>query len=224
MLGNSNLEPKDFLKISVMVSGGGTNFQAIIDGVEQNIIKFAKVVQVISSNPKAFALERAAKHKIKSVVIDKETYPDSVDRTAKIIETLKSAETDLVVLAGYMSILDAALIDEYSGRIINIHPSLIPKFCGKGFYGKKVHEAVIAAGETESGATVHFVDHGVDTGPILLQGKVAVEKNDTADTLAARVLEVEHKLLQEVLKHSAEQFYKTKMAEKESFKTETGGI
>lgn len=187
------------LRISVLVSGGGTNLQAVIDGIEDGSIRDAEVVRVISSNPNAYALERAGKSNIEAIVIGKDNYPDGGERTKAIIAALDEAETDLVVLAGYMSILEPSLIKAYHGRIINIHPSLIPKFCGAGFYGKRVHEAVLAAGEKESGATVHYVDEGVDTGPVILQEKIPVIAGDTAETLAARVLETEHKILREAV-------------------------
>lgn len=188
------------LRISVLVSGGGTNLQAILDGIENGTIKDAEVVQVISSNPAAYSLERAKKHNIQSMVIGKENYPDRKERSKAIISLLDEAKTDLVVLAGYMSILEPDLIEAYRGRIINIHPSLIPQFCGVGFYGRHVHEAVLASGALESGATVHYVEEGVDTGPIILQEKVPVMEGDSAETLAARVLETEHKILQEAVK------------------------
>jgi len=188
------------LRISVLVSGGGTNLQAVIDGIADGSIRGAEIVLVISSNPDAYALERAGKHNIKAVVIGRNNYPEQKARTKAIIAALDEAKTDLVILAGYMSILEPELIEAYRGRIINIHPSLIPKFCGRGFYGKRVHEAVLAAGEKESGATVHYVDEGVDTGPVILQEKVPVLAGDTADTLAARVLETEHKILPEAVR------------------------
>ena len=187
------------LRIAVLVSGGGTNLQAVIDGACGGSIRDAEVVCVISSNPDAYALERARKHNIEAMVIGKAAYPDSGERTRAIIAALDEAKTDLVVLAGYMSILEPSLIEAYRGRIINIHPSLIPKFCGAGFYGKRVHEAVLAAGEKESGATVHYVDEGVDTGPAIIQEKVPVLDGDTAETLAARVLETEHKILRKAV-------------------------
>jgi len=187
------------LRISVLVSGGGTNLQAIIDGIENGFIQDAELVRVISSNPKAYSLERAKNHKIPSMVIDKTNYPNRRERTKAILSALEESQTDLVILAGYMSILDSGLIEAYRGRIINIHPSLIPQFCGAGFYGKHVHEAVLAAGATESGATVHYVDEGVDTGPIIIQEKVPVLEGDSPVTLAARVLETEHKILQEAI-------------------------
>lgn len=187
------------LKIAVLVSGGGTNLQSIIDSIEAGRIQQAKICCIISSNPNAYALERAKKHRIRARVIGKEEYPNSADRTEALIATLKQEQTDLIVLAGYMSVLEPKLVQAYAGRIINIHPSLIPKFCGSGFYGKKVHQAVLDAEEMESGATVHFVDEGVDTGEIILQRKVPVQQGDTADTLAARVLQVEHQILTEAI-------------------------
>lgn len=201
------------LNLSVLVSGGGSNLQAVIDGVEDGTIRDAAVVQVISSNPGAYALERAKKHNIKATVIGKSNYPDPVKRTKAILRALTEAETDLVVLAGYMSILDPDVIDACRGRIINIHPSLIPSFCGPGFYGRRVHEAVLAAGERESGATVHHVDEGVDTGPVILQEKVPVLDGDTAESLAARVLETEHKILREAVKIIAEKHRNNKYDE-----------
>lgn len=188
------------LRISVLVSGGGTNLQAIIDGIESGMIQHAEIVQVISSTSKAFSLERAKKHNIKALVIGKENIADSQERSSSILSALKEAKTDLVILAGYMSILDASLTEAYKDRIINIHPSLIPAFCGPGFYGKRVHEAVLAAGAIETGATVHFVDEGVDTGKIIIQEAVPVLEGDTPDSLAARVLITEHKILQEAIK------------------------
>lgn len=183
------------LRISVMVSGGGSNLQAIIDAIDSGQMKDAEIVQVISSSRGAYALARAEKHHIKAVVIGRQEYPDEEERNLAIMEALKKERTDLVVLAGYMSILRPQLIRAFKGRIINIHPSLIPKFCGEGFYGRWVHEAVIKAGEPESGATVHYVDEGIDTGDIILQEKVPVLPGDDPETLAARVLEMEHKIL-----------------------------
>lgn len=179
------------VNISVLVSGGGTNLQALIDKVESGELAGAEIVQVISSREGVFALERAAKAGIKGKVIKD---------TEGLLEALAEEDTDLVVLAGYMKVLEPPVIDAYRGRIINIHPSLIPKYCGKGFYGKRVHQAVLDGGETVSGATVHFVDEGVDTGEIILQREVPVEPGDTADTLAARVLKTEHVILAEGIK------------------------
>ncbi|MBC6680992.1 phosphoribosylglycinamide formyltransferase [Zhenpiania hominis] len=179
------------VNISVLVSGGGTNLQALIDKVESGELAGAEIVQVISSREGVFALERAAKAGIKGKVIKD---------TDGLLKALAEEDTDLVVLAGYMKVLEPPVIDAYRGRIINIHPSLIPKYCGKGFYGKRVHQAVLDGGETVSGATVHFVDEGVDTGEIILQREVPVEPGDTAETLAARVLKTEHVILAEGIK------------------------
>lgn len=179
------------INISVLVSGGGTNLQALIDKIQDGQLDNAKIVQVISSRDGVFALERAAKAGIKGKV---------VTDTENLLSELAAEKTDLIVLAGYMRVLEPAVIEAYPRRIINIHPSLIPKYCGKGFYGKRVHQAVIDGGETVSGATVHFVDEGVDTGEIILQRQVPVKADDTAETLAARVLETEHIILAEGIK------------------------
>lgn len=179
------------INISVLVSGGGTNLQALIDKIQDGQLDNAKIVQVISSREGVFALERAAKAGIKGKV---------VTDTENLLSELAAEKTDLIVLAGYMRVLEPAVIEAYPRRIINIHPSLIPKYCGKGFYGKRVHQAVIDGGETVSGATVHFVDEGVDTGEIILQRQVPVKADDTAETLAARVLETEHVILAEGIK------------------------
>jgi phosphoribosylglycinamide formyltransferase-1 len=178
-----------------MVSGGGTNLQAIIDAVENGEIKHARVVLVISSKAGAYALSRAAAHGIPAFVAGKAEFPEAEKRSAVIVSALRGAGADLIVLAGYMSILDPCVIRAFAGRIINIHPSLIPKYCGVGFYGRRVHKAVLDAGETESGATVHYVDEGVDTGPVILQERVPVYADDDADSLAARVLVTEHLIL-----------------------------
>ena len=187
------------LNISVMASGGGTNFQAILDALDAGQIENAEVKLLIASNDKAFALERAKNHGIKTVVISAKDYPDMDAKTDAILAALAEAETDLIVLAGYMSIIDPRVVREYNGRIINIHPSLIPKHCGKGMYGLKVHESVIASGDTETGATVHYVDEGVDTGEIIMQEKVPVMEGDTPEVLQKRVLETEHKILPAVI-------------------------
>ena len=179
------------VNISVLVSGGGTNLQALIDQVESGKLAGARIVQGISSREGVFALERASKAGIKGKV---------VADTKQLLSELAAEDTDLVVLAGYMKVLEPAVIEAYRKRIVNIHPSLIPKYCGKGFYGKRVHQAVLDGGETVSGATVHFVDEGVDTGEIILQRQVPVEPGDTADTLAARVLKTEHIILAEGIK------------------------
>lgn len=193
-------QSKEKVNITVLVSGGGTNLQSVIDNIESGYLDKARIVQIISNNRNAFALERGKKHGIPGICIDKEQWPEEKDRSKMILQKLNEAETDLIVLAGYMSILDPEMIEAYRDRIINIHPSLIPKFCGKGFYGKRVHRAVLENSDQESGATVHFVDEGVDTGKIILQEKVPVEPGDTEDTLAARVLTVEHRILPKAIK------------------------
>ena len=177
------------IKISVMVSGGGTNFQALAESVKSGSIENAEIVRLISGSEKAFALQRSKALQIPSKVIK-----DTKD-AAEMLDLLKEAETDLVVLAGYLKILDPEIINAYKKRIINIHPALLPKFGGRDMYGLNVHKSVINAGEKESGATVHYVDEGVDTGEIILQKKVPVMPGDTPEKLAARVLETEHEIL-----------------------------
>jgi phosphoribosylglycinamide formyltransferase-1 len=188
-----------------MVSGGGTNLQAIIDAIESGEIADARIVLVVSSRADAYALSRAAAHGIPTFVAGKAEFEEEADRSAAIASALRGAGADLIVLAGYMHILEPRLIREFAGRIINIHPSLIPKYCGRGFYGKRVHRAALDAGERESGATVHRVDEGVDTGPILLQERVPVCAGDDADSLAARVLAAEHRILVQAIRQMAEE-------------------
>lgn len=187
------------LRISVLVSGNGSNLQAVLDAIDEGAVTESRVVQVISSNPEAYALERARRHGIPGSVIRLPDYENRETFGEALMQALKEKETDLVLLAGYMKILDREVIEAYKGRIINIHPSLIPKYCGKGFYGSKVHEAVIFSGEKESGATVHLVDEGVDTGEILLQERIPVSEEDTPESLAGKVLEVEHRILPEAI-------------------------
>ena len=169
------------VKVAVLVSGGGTNLQALIDKEKGGVITDGKIIRVIASKEGAFALERA-----KNAGIDTAVAPSQQE----VLEELDSCGAEIIVLAGYMKVLSPEIIEKYRNRIINIHPSLIPKYCGKGFYGIRVHRAVIAGGEKESGATVHYVDEGVDTGEIILQEKVPVKPSDTPEELAARVLEV----------------------------------
>ena len=173
-------------KVAVLVSGGGTNLQALIDKVADGQLDDVEIVRVISSREDAFALTRAEKAGITTAVAREQQ---------EVLKELKASGAEIVVLAGYMRVLSPEIIAEYRDRIINIHPSLIPKYCGKGFYGMRVHKAVIEAGEKESGATVHYVDEGVDTGAIILQEKVPVLDGDTPETLAARVLETEQEIL-----------------------------
>ena len=187
-------------RISVLISGGGSNLQSIIDQMEDGKLLNGKIVQVIASKADAYGLERAKKHGIPTKVISKVEYPDMEERMQAVLKALDDEETDLVVLAGYLSILAPELIEKYNKRILNIHPSLLPKFGGKGCYGIKVHEKVVAAGEKESGATVHFVDAGIDTGEIILQSKVEVLPDDTPEDLQQRVLVQEHKILPEAIR------------------------
>ena len=172
------------IKIAVLVSGGGTNLQAILDAQKSGIIKNGEVVLVISNNEDAYALSRAANAGVKSVVIKRET-----DFEQKIIDCLEEHGIELIVLAGFMCILSRSFTSRYRDRIINVHPSLIPSFCGTGYYGLKVHEGVLARGVKVTGATVHFVDEGTDTGPIILQKAVEVQNGDTPQILQRRVME-----------------------------------
>ncbi len=175
-----------------MVSGGGTNLQAVLDACADGRIP-AKVAGVISSNPQAYAIKRAENALVPYKVISKRQFADTESHDAALMQAIESFGGQAVVLAGYMSILGLGLVLRYP--IINVHPALIPSFCGKGFYGMRVHKAVIDYGAKVSGATVHFVDEGTDTGPIIMQKCVEVLKDDTPETLAARVLETEHEIL-----------------------------
>lgn len=187
------------VRIGVLISGGGTNLQALIDNIEKGFIN-GEIVVVISDKKGAYGIERAKKHGIRAIEIDKREF-DAKDAFMKaIIKELENNDVELVVLAGFLSILSQDFIDRYRNRIMNIHPSLIPAFCGKGYYGQRVHKAVLEYGAKVSGATVHFVDEGADTGPIILQEAVKVEDDDTPESLAARVLNVEHKLLPQAVK------------------------
>lgn len=177
------------LRVAVMVSGGGTNLQAIIDAVESGRITNTELVAVVGNNKGAYALERAKKAGIKGVVVSPKDYDTREEFNKALIETVDSLKVDLIVLAGYLVVIPPEMIDKYENRIINIHPSLIPSFCGTGFYGLKVHEAALARGVKVVGATVHFVDKGTDTGPIILQKAVAVEEGDTPKILQQRVME-----------------------------------
>ena len=177
------------LKIAVCVSGGGTNLQAIIDGIENQTITNAEIKVVISNNKNAYALERAKQHGIEAVCISPKDYESRDAFNEEFLAKLDSYEVDLVVLAGFLVVIPPQMIKEYRNRIINIHPSLIPSFCGTGYYGLKVHEGALARGVKVTGATVHFVDEGTDTGPIILQKAVAVEEGDTPEILQRRVME-----------------------------------
>ena len=177
------------LKILVCVSGGGTNLQAIIDAVENGQIENTQIVGVISNNQSAFALERAKNHNIKGVCVSPKQYESRELFNQALLDAVNEFAPDLVVLAGFLVAIPEAMVQAYKGRIINIHPSLIPSFCGKGYYGLKVHEAALARGVKVTGATVHFVDEGTDTGPIIYQKAVEVLDGDTAEVLQKRVME-----------------------------------
>ena len=177
------------LKVAVMVSGGGTNLQAIIDAVESERITNTELTAVISNNKGAYALERAKKAGIRDIVVSPKDYETRQEFNRALIETVDALEVDLIVLAGYLVVLPPEMIEKYENRIINIHPSLIPAFSGKGYYGLKVHEAALERGVKVAGATVHFVDAGTDTGPIILQKAVVVENGDTPKILQQRVME-----------------------------------
>lgn len=175
-------------KIAVFVSGGGTNLQALIDAQKAGLIKSGRIKLVISSSPKAYALERAKKAKIPAVVVSKKQLGSQEAFEEEIKKLLTDNKIDLIVLAGFMSILSENFTKDYPKRIINVHPSLIPSFCGKGFYGLKVHEAALAYGVKVTGATVHFVNEIPDGGEIIMQKAVAIREDDTAETLQKRVM------------------------------------
>ena len=177
------------LRIAVMVSGGGTNLQAIIDGVADGTITNAEVSVVISNNPGVYALERAKNAGIDALVISPKEYESRETFNAALLAKVQEYNVDLIVLAGFLVVIPEAMIEAYENRIINIHPSLIPSFCGTGFYGLKVHEKALERGVKVSGATVHFVDKGTDTGPIILQQPVEVLEEDTPKTLQQRIME-----------------------------------
>ena len=174
------------VNIAVLVSGGGTNLQALIDAEQNGIIKSGEIVLVISSNPDAYALERAENAGIKTLVIPRK---DNTDFEQQIISALENDKIDLIVLAGFMCILSENFTSRFPKRIINVHPSLIPSFCGKGFYGLHVHEAALSYGVKVTGATVHFVNEVTDGGRIILQKAVYINENDTPETLQKRVME-----------------------------------
>lgn len=177
------------LRVVVMVSGGGTNLQAILDAVDNGKITNAEVVAVISNNEGAYAIERAKNHGVPAFVVTPKAYETRDAFNEVLLETIKACKPDLIVLAGFLVKIPAAMIEAYRNKIINIHPSLIPSFCGVGYYGLKVHEAALARGVKVTGATVHYVDEGTDTGPILFQKAVEVQPDDTPKTLQQRVME-----------------------------------
>ena len=177
------------LRVLVCVSGGGTNLQALIDAVEQGSVTDTEIVQVISNNRNAYALQRAAAHGIRGVCVSPKDFPERAAFYDSFLQAVDDAAPDLIVLAGFLVVLPEAMIRKYRNRILNIHPSLIPSFCGAGYYGLKVHEEALKRGVRVTGATVHFVDEGTDTGPIVLQKAVAVMDGDTPAVLQGRVME-----------------------------------
>lgn len=188
------------LNVVVLVSGGGTNLQAIIDAVETGVITNTKIVGVISNNKNAYALERANNHGIANQCISPKDFSSRAEFNEKFLEALDEMNPDLIVLAGFLVVIPPEMIAKYRNRIVNIHPSLIPAFCGTGFYGLKVHEAALERGVKVVGATVHFVDEGTDTGPIILQKAVEVEQGDTPSVLQRRVMEqAEWKILPQAI-------------------------
>ena len=177
------------LRLAVLVSGGGTNLQAIMDSIQNGTITNAEIVTVISNNAGAYALERAKAYGAESLLLSPKDFDTREEFNQKLLETLKERDIDLVVLAGYLVVVPPCVIQEYENRIINIHPSLIPSFCGTGCYGLHVHEKALARGVKVSGATVHFVDEGTDTGPMILQKPVMVQQGDTPEILQKRIME-----------------------------------
>lgn len=191
------------LNVGVLASGNGTNLQSIIDKSEKGELP-ARVTVVISNRSDAYALKRSEKHSIPSYVVKPKDFSDQIAYEQRMIDILNTHKVELVVLAGFMKILSSHFIKAFKNRIINIHPSLIPSFCGKDFYGMKVHQAVIDYGVKITGATVHFVNEEVDAGPIIIQKAVTVEDSDTPETIAQKVHEIEHEILPEAVKLFAE--------------------
>ena len=177
------------IRVCVCVSGGGTNLEAIFRAIENKEITDAKIVRVISNNPNAYALERAKKRNVDTICVSPKDYADRALFNLSLLDAMKACEPDLIVLAGFLVNVPVEIIREFKNRIINIHPSLIPSFCGKGFYGIKVHEEALKKGVKVSGATVHFVDEGIDTGRIIDQKAVYVQEGDTPKTLQERIME-----------------------------------
>lgn len=198
---NSVFDGKRKLRVLICVSGGGTNLQAIIDAAKAGKLENTELVRVISNKKGAYALKRAEQAGIEGICISPKDFPDRVAFHNAFLAAIDEAAPDLIVLAGFLVVLPEEMTSRYRNRIINIHPSLIPSFCGTGYYGLKVHEAVLARGVKVTGATVHFVDEGTDTGPIILQKPVAVQETDTPETLQRRVMEeAEWVLLPEVIR------------------------
>ncbi len=188
------------LRVVVCVSGGGTNLQAILDAIDNGTITNTEIAAVISNNANAYALERAREHGISAICISPKQFENRDNFNKAFLNKVDSFQPDLIVLAGFLVVIPEIMIEEYRNRIINIHPSLIPSFCGTGYYGLKVHEGALNRGVKVTGATVHFVDEGTDTGPIILQQPVMVENEDTPETLQRRVMEqAEWKILPQAI-------------------------
>jgi phosphoribosylglycinamide formyltransferase-1 len=188
-------------RIVILVSGAGSNMQSIIDSTKNGILKkIAEVVLIISNNPNAYALERARNENIRTICINRKSFKDEDCFNDAILKELQNASADIVCLAGYVRMLGRKIVNVYSGKILNIHPALLPKFAGKGMYGHHIHEAVVKAREIKSGATVHFVKHEYDTGKIIIQCKIKIFKNDTPQDVAKKVLVVEHKIYSKAIK------------------------
>ena len=190
------------LKIAVLVSGGGTNLQAIIDAIDSGKITNAEISVVISNNANAYALERAKHHGIESLCVSPKNFETREEFNQKLLETIQSYGVDLVVLAGCLVVIPEIMVKAYPNKIINIHPALLPAYGGKGMYGHHVHEAVIAAGEKESGITIHYVNDHYDQGAIIFQAKCPVLPTDTPDDLAARVHELEYRYFPQIIEET----------------------
>ena len=201
-------------RVAILVSGGGTNLQAIIDAAAAGSLRHVELALVVSSQPDAYALIRAANAGIKSEIVARRAYPDAAAFENRMLEVLRENEIEMVVLAGFMSILGENFIRRYEDRIINVHPSLIPSFCGKGFYGLRVHEAALAYGVKVTGATVHYVNEIPDGGKIILQKAVTIRKSDTPQSLQARVMrEAEWKILPRAVELVAAQLAREAVSE-----------
>ncbi|MDI6804103.1 MAG: phosphoribosylglycinamide formyltransferase [Bacteroidota bacterium] len=194
----------DKLKIAVLASGRGSNFQALLESIESGLIKDAEVVCLISNNSDAGVLKIAKNKNISAHHISRKQFSTGAEFDNTILNVLLQCEVNFIVLAGYMKLLDVSIIKKFQNRIINIHPALLPQFGGKGMYGRFVHDAVIASGEKYSGATVHIVDEKYDNGSIVLQERIALVENETSETLAAKVLEIEHRILPQAVRLFAE--------------------
>ncbi len=187
------------VKIGVLISGGGTNLQALIDAMEDGNVN-GEIAVVISDRINAYGIERAKKHKIDGIIVNRKDYVNKKEFFDALINMLIDYKVELIVLAGFLTILSKDFVERFNEKIINVHPALIPSFCGEGYYGEKVHKAALDYGVKVTGATVHFVDEKADTGPIILQEAVPVMEDDTPEILAARVLQVEHKILPKAVK------------------------